>query len=441
MLQKLFDQNLFIYIMLGLGALGIIVKLILQIKYALLVKASDNMGTSKNKLTQTMKMKFESCYKLKIGVNNVDIFVDKHVYRHKFCGLYLSTWENIGGQVLILNLLIGSISSILGLIYECGKQQILGTFSVGIIIGGMLIFIDGLINIPGKKQLIRINMKDYLENLYKVRLEHPEMFEQYKEQVEGEAGEQGLKRAPKALSRAERAMLKSEARARLKQEKKYAKLQKKEAVKARRKLAYETRERMKKEEKLAIERKREADRLELEQRRVEARAEEQRKKEDKIRQEEIRKALLLEKKAAKEGKNKKPGEHLTIAQARKESLKKEIRDRREHKNYTRTEAESEIEHNPNIEMQNQTTREAANQPLIDTALNESVSIMQEKIAVALEEVTSSEVKENKPNRTDSAGTHGSKSNSVSLVRAPKKTKQLDYLEEKIIADTLKEFLA
>ena len=31
-----------------------------------------------------MKMKFETCYKLKIGVNNVDIFVDKNILRYRF---------------------------------------------------------------------------------------------------------------------------------------------------------------------------------------------------------------------------------------------------------------------------------------------------------------------------------------------------------------------
>lgn len=444
--------------MFGLGAFGIIVKFILQMKYTMLVKASDNMGTSKNRLTQTMKLKFESCYKLKIGVNNVDIFVDKHVYRHKFCGLFLSTWENIGGQVLILSLLIGSISSILGLIYECGRQQILSTFSVGIIVGGMLIFFDGLVNIPGKKELIRINMKDYLENLYKVRLEHPEMFEQYKEQVENELGEKSLKRVSNAPTRAERAMLKAEAKARLRQQKKFDKVKKKEDALAKKRLVKETRERIHQEEKLAIERKREAERLELEQRKAQAKAEEQRKREEKVRQEEIRKALLLEKKAAKEEKNKSP-EHLTIAQARKESLKKEIQNRREHEIFVKIEAENETNHKEEIknihktevEIQDQTTREAATQSMKVPTSKDNFNSMHDKLAATLEVERNNNSMEAERNHnpmeavesktSENMIKRGAINNSGSLVRAPQKAKGLNYLEEKIIADTLKEFLA
>jgi hypothetical protein len=417
MVQELFNKNVFAYIMLGLGGLGVLLKILLHIQYIRLVKASDNMGTSKNKLTQTMKLKFESCYKLKIGVNNVDIFVDKYVYHHKFGGLFLSTWENIGGQVLVLCLLTGSISSILGLIYECGKQQILSTFSVGILISGLLIFLEGMINIHGKRELIRINMKDYLENLYKVRLEHPEIFEQYKtEHVENETANVILKRTAQAPTRMERAMQKSEMRARKQQAQKYAKAKKKEEAAAKKRFVRETRERLKQEEKLAIERKREEDRMELEQRKAEAKAAEQRKREEKIRQEEIKKALLLEKQAVKEDKPKKTGEHLTIAQARKESLKKEIQGRREMEQVVKTEINNEM------------IPEPANTDLNYIAPKQNINTVQDNISAAVP--LDAESSANAINKT-----------SGNRIRPSRKGKPIDYLEEKIIADTLKEFLA
>jgi len=188
-IRELFDRNVFIYTMIGLCTLGIMIKIILQIVYGSLVKASYNMGGSKNLLTSNMKKKFETCYKLKIGVNNVDIFVDKYLYRHKFCGILLSTWENLCGQILLSCVLIGSISTILGVINNCGRNVVLNTFAVGIISSGLLIFFEGLINISGKKNIIRLNMKDYLENFLKVRLEQgelqPELIEQYKKELQG----------------------------------------------------------------------------------------------------------------------------------------------------------------------------------------------------------------------------------------------------------------
>jgi hypothetical protein len=357
--------------MLALCACGILLKLILNLVYSRLIKASDNMAKSKNKLTQMMKKKFETYYTLKIGVNNVDIFVDKYVFRHRICGILLSTWENIGGQILMLCLLIGSISTIIGLIYECGKQQILSTFSVGILTSGLLIFLEGLINLVGRKELIRLNMKDYFENILKVRLEQeqvqPELIEQYKKEYLREEAVQALKSSElmaasresalklsrkdkkdmlskqkaeevsqksqqKEARRLERATKKAEAKAAIakkKEEKEMAKERKKLQKAQSRQKAREEEERIKKETKIALERKREAERAEIERIKAEVKASEERKKEEKHRQEEIKKALMLEKKVLKDEKVKtQPIEYKTIAQERKENLKREIRERR-----------------------------------------------------------------------------------------------------------------
>ncbi|MGB8452695.1 MAG: hypothetical protein WCD89_10205 [Anaerocolumna sp.] len=318
-----------------------------------------------------MKKKFETYYMLKIGVNNVDIFVDKYVFRHRICGILLSTWENIGGQILMLCLLVGSISTIIGLIYECGKQQILSTFSVGILTSGLLIFLEGLINLSGRKELIRLNMKDYLENILKVRLEQeqvqPELIEQYKKEYLREEAAQamnsselmaaaseksgkltrkekkdkhsGLKVQKLRQKRQQKEALRSE-KINKKMEKKVAEIRKKEEkqlVKEKKKMlkvqsrqkAREEEERIKKETKLALERKREAERAEIERIKAEVKANEEHKKEEKRRQEELKKTLLLEKKALKDEKNKtQPIEYKTIAQERKENLKREVRERR-----------------------------------------------------------------------------------------------------------------
>lgn len=172
--------------MIGVCGWGILLELVLNRVYSRLIWASANMAQSNNKLAKSIKIKFETYYKLKIGVNNVDIFVDKYILQHKFGGILLSTWDNYCGQALVICLLLGSISTILGLIYDCGKFQILSTFSVGILTSGMLIFLEGLLNMSNKKDIVRINMKDYLENHLKVRLEqeltNPELIEQYKKE-------------------------------------------------------------------------------------------------------------------------------------------------------------------------------------------------------------------------------------------------------------------
>lgn len=358
--QELYEKNIFIYILIGLLGCGILFKLIISLIYSRLVKASDNMATSKNKVIKTIKKKFEACYKLKIGVNNVDIFVDKYVFRQRFCGILLSTWENLCGQILVLCLLVGSISTILGLIYECGKQQILSTFSVGILSSGLLIFLEGFINITAKKEILRLNMKDYFENILKVRLEQenesPELIEQYKkdflqDEVVQAVGSHSLlaatsEKQSKKSSKPSKFIKKQEkikakrlkkeeamAAKELKKENKMAKAAKKEVSKkikkesrhsekleAKRK-AKEEKIRIKNETKLAIEKKKEQERLEIERIRAMAKEEEKRRKEEKQRQKEIKKMLKFEKKLAKKNKKSK-------AEINKEILLREVNERR-----------------------------------------------------------------------------------------------------------------
>jgi flagellar biosynthesis GTPase FlhF len=148
------------------------------------VKESDNPGAAKNKQLKHIKLKFETCYKLKIGVNNVDTFVDKNVLRHRFGGILLSTWEVLSGQVLYFSLLLVPTSALFGVFFDCGQDLILLTGTVGITTSAVLILVDKGLNLQDKKKMIRMNLLDYLENFCKVRLEqevfNPEMLEQYR---------------------------------------------------------------------------------------------------------------------------------------------------------------------------------------------------------------------------------------------------------------------
>ncbi len=186
MVQNLYNQNILIYIYAGLCGLGLLVRFILELIHIRLISESDNLGTTKNKTLKHMKMKFETCYKLKIGVNNVDTFVDKNILRYRFCGLLLSTWENISGQVLLLTFLIVPVSTVFGVLFDCGQDEIINAGAVGILTGSIIILVDRIVNLSAKKRIIRLNLMDYLENFCKVRLEqevfHPELLEQYRKE-------------------------------------------------------------------------------------------------------------------------------------------------------------------------------------------------------------------------------------------------------------------
>ncbi len=184
MLHNMYENHILIYTIIFLGTLGVIFKIILAGIYSSLIKAARDMGTSDNKLMKNIRIKFDACYKLKVGVNNVDIWVDKYVYSHKFSGIPLYTWENIGGQLLIVCGLIALGGSVLAYFLKCGQVVILSTMVSGGLASLVLIAFEILLNLPTKRNLLRIYMKDYLENNLKAKLENeylmPEQMEEYR---------------------------------------------------------------------------------------------------------------------------------------------------------------------------------------------------------------------------------------------------------------------
>jgi hypothetical protein len=204
MFTELLENYIVVYFLYVLFGIGVFVKLIMLFVYSGLMKASDQMGTSKNKLMKLLRLKYETCYKLKIGVNNVDTFVDKYVYKHKFCGILLCTWESIGGQVIMLSIVISTMGGVLGLVYDCGKDVILSTFFVGVFTSVLLIILENMLNLKIKRKIVRVNIKDYLVNFLKARLENeclnPQMIDQYrKEYFQGEDVKEGEKNKPNKI--------------------------------------------------------------------------------------------------------------------------------------------------------------------------------------------------------------------------------------------------
>jgi hypothetical protein len=284
MLQDIFEKNIINYTFMALCVLGLLLRIIVNLVYKKLVSESDveRLSETKNKMLTRMKKKFAACYKLKIGVNNVDIFVDKSILKYRFCGLLLSTWDNAGGQVLFLNLLLVPITAVFGVTYGCGQSLILMAGAVGILSSAILIFVDKSMNISLKKNMLRLNLLEYLNNYCKVRLENPELVEQYRQEFNQvtEALEQTgaasalLHESKDELSRRREARLKKE------EEKKLLAAKREEELKKAEEARKEEEKRKLEEKRQIAAKRREEERLKLEEEKaaLEARLAEMKKK-------------------------------------------------------------------------------------------------------------------------------------------------------------------
>jgi hypothetical protein len=398
MIQTLYDNHIIIYIYAGLCGLGLLFRLIVNLVYKHLVRESDKLGETKNKMLVHIKMKFETCFKLKIGVNNVDTFVDKHVLNYRFCGLLLSTWENLCGQVLILNLLLVPIIAVFSVFYKCGQEQILFSGAVGIAASAILILVDKSINIIGKKKLLRLNLLDYLDNFCKVRLlqeeVHPELTSQLRKELiqSADAGKQISATLAcdsdkvvvnDEISRRKEAKLKKEEERRLLAKKKEEELKK--AEEARREAEHKKQE----EKKRAAARRREEERLKIEE---ERKALEQRRDELKRKAMEKQQGLELRK------------QHVIEKEQILQSLEEELKP---------SESESDMD----------------------------------MLMKGLEEIAAEKEKNARENQEKDEQDNNKPGNSVAESAAPQKTAEksktrtMSRQEEKLIEDVLKEFFA
>lgn len=302
LLEKLFNENVLIYTMMSIFCVGIILKFILYIGYLRIIKASRNIEHTENKTLRDMRIKFETFHKLKIGVNNVDVFVDKELINHKICGLWLITWEKISGQVDILCVTIACTSVLIGIIFEIDRMWILSVLTVGLLTSGLLIFCECMLNKNIKRDMIRLNILDYFCNFLKPRMEqeksNPEIIQEYKKAIEEVSFKQEESTIKEACFRQWKAKRRSN-----REKRKATRLFKKQARIAARRKRREANKKRRIEEKQA------------------AKLAKACKKEEKAKQAEIKKALGLEKQLTTE---RKKTQKKTPAEERKERLKKEI---------------------------------------------------------------------------------------------------------------------
>lgn len=172
MIKELLEQQVFMYVMLGLCIAGGVAKLMLSAVYGKLVKASLHMPDTGNRLFKLMRLKFEACYKLKISVHNAENFVDKYFVNYKFCGLFLQTWRKFGSQMAFLCVCVGMSGAVLGMMEECSRRLVLEHAGMGLLTGAFLYLLDGLCAFDLKSAQMKTNAVDFFDNFLRSRLEN-----------------------------------------------------------------------------------------------------------------------------------------------------------------------------------------------------------------------------------------------------------------------------
>lgn len=144
--------------------LSVLVRLMLAWMYHTMIRETDNMATTGNRLLKQCKVKFANCYQLNGGVSNIPMFVDKFLNRLSFGHLSFDAWYHLSGQCMLFSVIFAGVGICKGILDGRMLGEIL-PFYIASFLGLYLYFsLSALVDIKGKRRVLKTNLIDYLEN-------------------------------------------------------------------------------------------------------------------------------------------------------------------------------------------------------------------------------------------------------------------------------------
>ena len=171
MFSVFFEHKVLSMVILILLFLSIFAQVAVGVLFQNMIKESDNMPTTENKLLKQCKLKFTNCFKLNGKLLNTSVFVDKFISRIQFMRISLTKLTHLSGQLMMLSVVVTGVAICLSLAAGDTLFQII-PYYLSSILGLYLYFsVSGVVDIQGKKMQLKTNLVDYLENHLMPRLE------------------------------------------------------------------------------------------------------------------------------------------------------------------------------------------------------------------------------------------------------------------------------
>lgn len=143
---------------------SILIRVVLGLVYLHMIHQADNMATTKSRQLKQCKLKFANCYQLNHGIPNVPVFVDKFITQIHLGPFSMEMLAHLSGQLMLLSVVCSGIGVCRRIIAGSMLGQIL-PFYIFCLLGLYLYFsISSVVDLKGKRRILKINLVDYLEN-------------------------------------------------------------------------------------------------------------------------------------------------------------------------------------------------------------------------------------------------------------------------------------
>lgn len=144
--------------------LSILLRMILGMLYQGMIRETDNMATTENVFLRQCKTKFTNCYQLSNGVANIPVFVDKFLNRLCIGRISFESLYHMSGQVMLLSVVCSGLGICKSIVVGRTIGELLPFYIVSFFGLYLYFSVSTVVDIKGKRRILKINLVDYLEN-------------------------------------------------------------------------------------------------------------------------------------------------------------------------------------------------------------------------------------------------------------------------------------
>lgn len=144
--------------------LSVLGRIIIWIIYQNMIKETDNMSATNNKVLKQCKLKFANCYQLNRGVANVPVFVDKFLNKLSLGPFSLQTLYHLSGQLMLLAVFFAGVGVCRSIMAGRPLRDLLPFYIVSFLGLYAYFAVAAMTDIKEKRRVLKTGLVDYLEN-------------------------------------------------------------------------------------------------------------------------------------------------------------------------------------------------------------------------------------------------------------------------------------
>lgn len=171
MLQKIMEVSTGVYLLWGLGVLGLLLKILANAYMRGMVRASGNLGGTNRKKLRTMRQTYENKRSFSLCGGDEESYAESFEKSLRFLTRPMEFWNHSG---TVLSLVVCGMMAGAYIYYGKawhGSPDMQFFFANSIIVCACLLALDNILLINNKVEILKANIRGYLERLPKPREE------------------------------------------------------------------------------------------------------------------------------------------------------------------------------------------------------------------------------------------------------------------------------